>query len=99
MHISGVLIVGRLFLLLVVKLSEMPMLSSIQGKESKEKMEVESVRLGEDDDLDLCLYYLLTLDRVLGCTGEPTRAVLASKYLYIGGGQVQVRGSSPRSML
>ncbi|KAM4054924.1 protein dopey [Hirsutella rhossiliensis] len=93
--LNSMLGIDRLFLLFVSKLSEMPLLSAVRNKGYGElKMDVKSVQLGEDDDLDLCLYYLRTLHRVLGCTGEVSRVVLASKYLYFSGGQVQIRGSA-----
>lgn len=87
----------RLFLLFVSKLSEMPLLSSVRNKGDEEKrMGVDSVQLDEDDDLDLCVYYLRTLHLVLGCTGEVSRVVMATKYLSFDGGETQIRGSSTR---
>lgn len=48
----------------------------------------------EDDDLNLCLYFLRTLHNILGCTGEASHAVLSSRYISFSSGQAQVRGRS-----
>ncbi|PHH86716.1 hypothetical protein CDD83_9857 [Cordyceps sp. RAO-2017] len=87
--------IDRLFLLFVAKLAEIPCLSSVGTRGGGEKRaDAEPIDFNEDDDLDLFLYYLRTLHRVLRCTEDVPRAVLASRYLYFGGGEVQIRGSA-----
>ncbi|POR36162.1 Protein dopey [Tolypocladium paradoxum] len=86
--------IDRLFLLFVAKISTLPFLLSVSTSGSGEKVDSESILFGEDDDLDLCLYYLRTLHHVLRCTSEVSRAVLASKYLYFAGGQVHIRAGA-----
>ncbi|PFH57927.1 hypothetical protein XA68_14367 [Ophiocordyceps unilateralis] len=84
--------IDRLFLLFVTKLSEMSFLSFIASDGSKTG--ADPIMFSRDDDLDLCLYYLRALRLVLRCTGDAPRSVLASRYLFFGGGQTQIRGSA-----
>jgi len=76
----------------VTKISELPFIASVNDHGAGEKATIGNVVFNENDDIELCLYYLRSLQHVLRCTGEVTRAVLASKYLYFGGGEVHLRG-------
>lgn len=78
----------RLFLIFVSKLCEIPFLQTLT--EANEKMEEEPPTFTEDDDLDLCLYYLRTLSHVLGCAAEISWNVLASKHVSFHGQQMQI---------
>jgi hypothetical protein len=81
----------RLFLLFVIKFAEIPCLRAVGGSVQSEKSETETLVFTEDDDVDLCLYYLRTLHHVLECSGEASRAVLVTKHLsFNNGGQVQI---------
>ncbi|UNI14582.1 hypothetical protein JDV02_001198 [Purpureocillium takamizusanense] len=86
--------IDRLFLLFVTKISELSFVASINGHEGGEKAATDNVVFNENDDIELCLYYLRSLQHVLRCTGEMTRAVLASKYLYFGDGEVHIRAGA-----
>lgn len=74
-----------------MKMAEMPFLHDVARGRATEKVDVEPNTFSEDDDLDLCLYYLRTLHNVLRCSGDMSRAVLASKYVSFADGQVQIR--------
>ncbi|GJN77711.1 hypothetical protein PLIIFM63780_001204 [Purpureocillium lilacinum] len=86
--------IDRLFLLFVTKISELPFIASVNDHGAGEKATIGNVVFNENDDIELCLYYLRSLQHVLRCTGEVTRAVLASKYLYFGGGEVHLRAGA-----
>lgn len=81
----------RLFLLFVVKFAEIPCLRAVGRNDQSEKPQPETLVFTEDDDVDLCLYYLRTLHHVLECSGDASRAVLVAKHLsFNAGGQVQI---------
>ncbi|RDA92653.1 hypothetical protein CP533_1456 [Ophiocordyceps camponoti-saundersi (nom. inval.)] len=84
--------IDRLFLLFVDKLHEMPFLSEVGITASDG--DKEPIIFGQDDDLDLCLYYLRVLHLVLRCTSDMSRSVLASRYLSFSGERTQIRGSA-----
>ncbi|KAK5990439.1 Protein dopey [Cladobotryum mycophilum] len=85
--------IDRLFLLFVVKMSELPCLRGIRIGAPSEKPDTTSVVFTEDDDLDLCLYYLRTLYHVLSCSGDASSAVLATKQIRLSENQkVQISG-------
>ncbi|KAK2612449.1 hypothetical protein QQS21_001553 [Conoideocrella luteorostrata] len=73
--------IDRLFLIFIIKMAELPFLNDISQHRASEKVDSQPIVLAEDDDLDLCLYYLRTLHNVLRCSGDMSRAVLASKYV------------------
>ncbi|KJZ80606.1 hypothetical protein HIM_00456 [Hirsutella minnesotensis 3608] len=85
--------IDRLFLLFVTRLSEVSVFSTVIEKAMSEELASSVTYFSEEDDLELCLYYLRALHRVLSCTGEMSTLILASKYLYLGAGQAQIRGS------
>lgn len=86
-----VLTLRRLFLLFVIKFAEIPRLRGVGRTVPSEKTQPETLVFTEDDDVDLCLYYLRTLHHVLECSGETSRAVLVTKHLsFNNGGQVQI---------
>ncbi|KAL7818207.1 Dopey, N-terminal domain-containing protein [Trichoderma aethiopicum] len=83
--------IDRLFLLFVVKFAEIPCLRAVGRTDQSEKPQPETPVFTEDDDVDLCLYYLRTLHHVLECSGDASRAVLVAKHLsFNAGGQVQI---------
>ena len=51
--------------------------------------------VSEDDDLDLCFYYLRTMHHVLAYSGEVSWGVLASKHLSFSSGQVSISSKKP----
>ncbi|KAJ6784133.1 hypothetical protein PWT90_09007 [Aphanocladium album] len=48
---------------------------------STDKLDITSQQFSENDDLDLCLYYLRTMHNVLGCTGELPWTIMGSKHV------------------
>ncbi|KAL7800485.1 Dopey, N-terminal domain-containing protein [Trichoderma afarasin] len=83
--------IDRLFLLFVVKFAEIPCLRDVGKSVEAEKAQPQGPIFNEDDDIDLCLYYLRTLHHVLDSSGENSRAVLVSKHLSFNSvGQVQI---------
>lgn len=81
----------RLFLLFVMKFGEIPFLREVGKDFQAEKSLPEPLAFTEDDDIDLCLYYLRTLYHVLIHSGETSGAVLVSKHLSFGDmAQVQI---------
>ncbi|KAG6086955.1 hypothetical protein E4U30_000289 [Claviceps sp. LM220 group G6] len=74
--------IDRLFLVFVTKLAELPFVQDITDHRANEKVDdLRHFDFTEDDDHDLCLYYLRTLNNVLRCSGDISRAVLASKHV------------------
>ncbi|GAB0138539.1 hypothetical protein EsDP_00006771 [Epichloe bromicola] len=73
--------IDRLFLIFIVKMAELPFLQEVTTHRASEKVDSQILEFTEDDDLDLCLYYLRTLHNVFGCSGDTSRMVLASKYV------------------
>lgn len=90
---SSVANLPRLFLVFVTKLSEVSFLDSV-GESASEKSEAPTV-FSEDDDLDLCLYYLRTLHHVLQCSGDVSWAILASKHLSSNGKKMHISSELP----
>lgn len=90
--VAGLLSVERrLFLLFVMKFGEIPFLREVGKDFQAEKPLPGPLALTEDDDIDLCLYYLRTLYHVLIHTGETSGAILVSKHLSFGDvAQVQI---------
>ncbi|KAM5351717.1 hypothetical protein ACJ41O_004440 [Fusarium nematophilum] len=80
--------VKSLFLVFVSKLCE---ISFLQGlAESSEKVEEKPATFSEDEDLDLCLYYLRALSAIIYCTGDISGNVLASKHISFHGRHMQI---------
>ncbi|KAF5020629.1 hypothetical protein F66182_7336 [Fusarium sp. NRRL 66182] len=77
--LNSMLGIDRLFLIFISKLSEIPFLQSLAH--SDEKGDEEPAKFSEDEDLDLCLYYLRTLSNILASAGEISWTVLASKHV------------------
>ncbi|WAO88187.1 Dopey-N domain-containing protein [Fusarium falciforme] len=86
--LNSMLGIDRLFLIFVSKLCEIPFLQTLTV--ANEQMEEEPPTFTEDDDLDLCLYYLRTLSNILGCAAEISWNVLASKHVSFHGQQMQI---------
>ncbi|KAM0471434.1 hypothetical protein ACHAPX_009347 [Trichoderma viride] len=74
-----------------MKFGEIPFLREVGKDFRAEKSLPEPLAFTEDDDIDLCLYYLRTLYHVLIHSGETSGAVLVSKHLSFGDmAQVQI---------
>lgn len=73
---------------------EIPYLHGILDKSGDDKTQTGKVIFSEDDDLDLCLYYLRTLHNVLRCSGGVSWPVVASKHLSFTGNKVHISGTS-----
>lgn len=84
----------RLFLLFVTRLAQLPFISDTMTRRANEKIDSNPFVFTDDDDLDLCLYYLRTLYNVIRCSGEMPRAVLASKYVAFSNGSAHIRSTS-----
>ncbi|KAK7421902.1 hypothetical protein QQX98_001896 [Neonectria punicea] len=94
--LNSMLGIDRLFLIFVTKLTEIPFLSDVF--ESSEQPDKNSVTFSEDEDLDLCLYYLRTLSNILNCAGEISWAVLGSKHVSFHGQQIQISTGGDEEM-
>lgn len=67
-----------------MKFGEIPFLREVGKGFQAEKSLSEPLAFTEDDDIDLCLYYLRTLYHVLTHSGETSGAILVSKHLSFG---------------
>ncbi|KAF7546352.1 hypothetical protein G7046_g9321 [Stylonectria norvegica] len=79
--------IDRLFLIFVSKLSEIPFL---HGVAESENVDEGRRAFSDDEDVDLCLYYLRTLSNILNSAGEISWAVLASKHISYQGQQIHI---------
>ncbi|KAF7550597.1 hypothetical protein G7Z17_g5609 [Cylindrodendrum hubeiense] len=86
--LNSMLGIDRLFLIFVAKLNEIPFLDGVI--DSSKNPDEGPVTFSEDEDLDLCLYYLRTLSNVLACAGDISWAILASKHVAFHGQQLQI---------
>jgi hypothetical protein len=75
--------IDRLFLILVQKFCELHFLSSLRDGNVVPGV-TNGQPFAEEDDLDLCLYYLRTLSNVLRTCGDIAWAVVASKHVSFG---------------
>ncbi|VUC36112.1 unnamed protein product [Clonostachys rosea] len=73
--------IDRLFLIFAIKFSELGFLENLLAEEELEKPLAVSTNFSDDDDLDLCLYYLRTLSNVLSCGGDIIWSVFATKHI------------------
>lgn len=80
----------RLFLIVVIKLSEMPLLRGVETAGAGEDGNLQPILLSTDDDLELCLYYLRILYHVILRSGEVSAPILATKRLSFNGSQIQI---------
>lgn len=87
----------RLLLIFVSKFCEIPFLQDLAS--NSEKSDETSVTFLEDDDLELCLYYLRTLANVLRCSGDISWGVLASKHIAFHGTQAQISSKQSLSII
>ncbi|KFG87437.1 hypothetical protein MANI_001759 [Metarhizium anisopliae] len=86
--------IDRLFLVFAMKMAQLPFLNHVVTHRASEKVNSQSTTFTEDDDLDLCLYYLRTLHNVLKISGDMSRAVLASKYVSFSDGSAHIRAGA-----
>ncbi|KAI9167035.1 Protein dopey [Paramyrothecium foliicola] len=82
--------IDRLLLIFVNKLSELPFLKDTAQIGSGNALPEEAILFSEEDDLDLCLYYLRTLHHILRHSGGVSWAILASKHLLISANELQI---------
>ncbi|KPM41775.1 Protein dopey [Neonectria ditissima] len=94
--LNSMLGIDRLFLIFVTKLNEIPFLNDLF--ENDGQVGETSVTFSEDEDLDLCLYYLRTLSNILACAGEISWAVLGSKHVSFRGQQIQISTGGDEEM-
>lgn len=87
----------RLFLIFVHKFSEISFLADVR-EATTEKSSSRAVSFSEDDDLDLCLYYLRSLSNVLRTCGDVAWAVLASKHVAFNGHHMHISSEIPISV-
>lgn len=80
----------------VYKLSEIGFLADLKGL-SSDTLVPETVLFEDEDDLDLCLYYLQTLSNVLKACGDVAWAVLASKHISTNGQLMHISSKSLHS--
>jgi hypothetical protein len=73
-------------------MAQLPFLHDVASHRATDKLDSRPTTFTEDDDLDLCFYYLRTLYNVLKSTGDMSRAVLASKYVAFVGDSAHIRG-------
>ncbi|KAG6001000.1 hypothetical protein E4U54_001205, partial [Claviceps lovelessii] len=77
-----------------MKLAELPFVQDITARRASEKVDSLPFEFTEDDDLDLCVYYLRTLHNVILCSSDVSRAVLASKYVAFVDKAAHIRGGA-----
>lgn len=75
-----------------MKMAQLPFLYDVTTHQASDKVGGQPTIFTEDDDLDLCLYYLRTIHNVLRSSGDISRAVLASKYVAFTGDSAHIRG-------
>lgn len=85
----------RLFLIFIYKFTELGFLSDLKDPGNSEKRIPSPVSFSEDDDLDLCLYYLRSLSNVLRASGETSWNVLASRHVSLTGPQLRISCKCP----
>ncbi|KAG5926408.1 hypothetical protein E4U42_003355 [Claviceps africana] len=86
--------IDRLLLIFVTKLAELPFVQDVTAHRASEKVDSRPFVFAEDDDLDLCVYYLRTLHNVLLCSSDISPAVLASKYVAFVDDAAHIRGGA-----
>lgn len=72
------------------KLSELGFLADLKQNQPENRQAPKPVALTEDDDLDLCLYYLRGLSNVLRISGDMAWTILASKHVSFAGRAIQI---------
>ncbi|KAF4123448.1 hypothetical protein GMORB2_6149 [Geosmithia morbida] len=82
--------IDRLFLVFVHKLSELGFLADLKEGQNDGHQAPKPVTLTEDDDLDICLYYLRGLSNVLRIGGDMAWNILASKHVSFAGRIIQI---------
>ncbi|KHN96423.1 Dopey [Metarhizium album ARSEF 1941] len=86
--------IDRLFLIFAMKMAQLPFLNHVTSHHANEKVNSQPIKFTEDDDFDLCVYYLRTLYNVLRASGDMSRAVLASKYVSFSDGSAHIRAGA-----
>ena len=92
MIISGLadIVDHRLFLIFVHILCDIDFLQVLRHNGSSGILQSEPAKFTDDNDLDLCLYYLQAFSNVLRYSGEVSRSVLATKHVTIHGQHIQI---------
>ncbi|KAM3531165.1 hypothetical protein NHJ13051_000929 [Beauveria bassiana] len=73
--------IDRLFLLFASKISSLPFLRGVRDAVSTDELDATSRQFSENDDLDLCLYYLRTMHNVLSCTSEIPWVIMGTRHV------------------
>jgi hypothetical protein len=81
---------NRLFLIFVHILCDIDFLQVLRQNSSSQILQSEPAMFTDDNDLDLCLYYLQAFSNVLKYSGEVSRTVLATKHVTINGQHIQI---------
>lgn len=82
---------GRLFLIFVSKFPQMRFLANLEAAPADSDPDSHGqIQFSEDDDLELCLYYLRTLSNILRCSSEVSWNVVATKHISFEGGSAQM---------
>ncbi|ROT39776.1 hypothetical protein SODALDRAFT_377699 [Sodiomyces alkalinus F11] len=88
--LHGLVGIDKLFLIVVAKFAALPFLASVNGDQGSGNEtgqgQSNEARFSEDDDLDLCLYYLQSVANVLRWGPDPVWGILASTTLSPGAG-------------
>lgn len=82
--------VHRLFLVLVLKFSELHFFKAVAQPGDNESPLPDTMAFSEDDDLDICLYYVRVLFNVLRHSGDVSWSILASKHLSFTGPRTHI---------
>ncbi|KAJ2967737.1 hypothetical protein NQ176_g9519 [Zarea fungicola] len=82
--------IDRLFLLFASKISAVSFLRSTRDATSTDELDASPQQFSEDDDLDLCLYYLRTMHNVLSCTGQIPWTIMGSRHVSLRGENMQI---------
>ncbi|KAG6008310.1 hypothetical protein E4U21_004636 [Claviceps maximensis] len=77
-----------------MKLADLPYVQDITTHRASEKVDSLPLEFTEDDDLDLCVYYLKTLHNILLCSSDISRAVLATKHVAFVDKEAHIRGGA-----
>ncbi|KAK0392731.1 hypothetical protein NLU13_2226 [Sarocladium strictum] len=90
--------IDRLFLIFIPKFLQMRFLADVESETTDgDTYNPKPIQFSEDDDLELCLYYLRTLSNILRCSSEVSWAVVATKHLSFDGGIAQISSGDSSS--
>lgn len=79
----------------MLKFSEVGFLGNLLDLNAADTQLHEPITFSEDDDLDLCLYYLRSLSNVLRSSGDVSWSVLATKHVSFAGERMHISSKAP----